>query len=118
MNAVQIILTCPMCGKDTFEKEEDGLFKCTSCGHVCLPEEMCSKTENADATEWFGVVRWCDNDLESALEQEGYPATENNITKLWCLCNHHSFEDVMIERGCEHLSDLILQNDGWDEYDE
>lgn len=73
---------------------------------------------HTNTTDWFGMVRWCDADLESALEEEDYPATENNISKLRHLCDHHSFEDVMIERGWEHLSDLILQNDGWDEYDE
>ena len=29
--------------------------------------------------EWFGQVRWCEDDLKAALEDQGYPVTENNI---------------------------------------
>ena len=118
MSIVQIVLTCPNCGNSNWATADNYEFKCLRCGEAALPEAMCSTTKDADETDWFGMVRWCDADLESALEQEGYPATENNIAELRCLCEHHSFEDVMIERGWEHLSDLILQNDGWDEYDE
>lgn len=65
-------------------------------------------------TEWFGIVRWCDEDLKNALEVQGITATESNIEKLHNMCSHHSFTDMMIERGWEIMYDMIAQND-WEE---
>lgn len=70
-----------------------------------------------DVDEWFGVVRWCDDDIKNALEVQGYPVTENNIAKLRSICEHHSFTDYMIEQGWEYMYDSISNGDGWDEYD-
>lgn len=32
--------------------------------------------------EWFGTVRWNEDDLANALQLHDYPATEENIAKL------------------------------------
>lgn len=64
--------------------------------------------------KWFGVVRWCEDDLKNALEVQGYPVTENNISKLYEICNSHWFTDYMIERGWEYMYDSIGHGDGWD----
>lgn len=74
--------------------------------------------DNANNTEWFGVVRWCEDDLKNALEVVGYPVTENNISKLYAVCNSHWFTDHMIEAGWEYMYDNIGYGDGWDEYGE
>lgn len=71
---------------------------------------------NNKETEWFGMVRWCEDDLKNALEVQGYPVTENNIAKLYNICSHHSFEDCMIEAGWEFMYNNIGYDDGWDEY--
>lgn len=65
--------------------------------------------------EWFGQVRWCDEDLENALEVQGYSVTENNIEKLRALCNNHWFTDYMIEAGWNYMYDNVGLGDGWDE---
>lgn len=65
--------------------------------------------------EWFGIVRWCEDDLKMALEQQGYPVTENNIAKLRAMCEHHFFTDCMIEAGWEYMYCNIGNGDGWDE---
>lgn len=65
-------------------------------------------------SEWFGIVRWCEDDLKCALEDKGYPATENNIAKLHSICSPHFFTDVMIERGWEFMHDSIGNDDSWD----
>lgn len=67
--------------------------------------------------EWFGIVRWCDNDIKNALETQGIAVTENNVDKLKSLCLHHSFTDEMIERGWEHIYDEIAAN-SWEEDDD
>ena len=66
--------------------------------------------------EWFGEVRWCEEDLINALEVQGYPVTENNIAKLYAACNSHWFTDFMVERGWEYMYDTIGNDDTWDKY--
>ena len=68
-----------------------------------------------DDDDWFGRVRWCEEDLEDALKEQGYPVTENNVSKLRRLCEHHFFTDCMIERGWDYIYDQIGEGDGWDE---
>lgn len=63
-----------------------------------------------DVDEWFGVVRWCDDDIKNALETQRVTVTENNIEKLRNMCSHHSFTDMMIEQGWEFMYDMIAQN--------
>ena len=118
MSIVQIVLTCPNCGNSNWATSDNYEFKCLQCGEAALPEAMCSTTKDADETDWFGEVRWCEEDLKNALEVQGYPVTENNISRLYSLCEHHFFTDCMIERGWEYMYDQIGQGDGWDEYDE
>lgn len=66
--------------------------------------------------EYFGEVCWCEEDLIGALEEMGYPATENNIAKLWSACDKHWFTDCMIEAGWEYMYNTIGNDDTWDEY--
>ena len=80
------------------------------CDGICLTVTL----EN-DEDDWFGEVRWCEEDLRNALEVQGYPVTENNIAKLYAMCNHHHFTDCMIERGWDYMYALIGEGDGWDE---
>ena len=65
--------------------------------------------------EWFGQVRWCEEDLKNALEEQGYPVTENNIAKLYNACEKHWFTDRMIEAGWDYIYNAIGMGDGWDE---
>lgn len=69
-------------------------------------------------TEWFGKVRWCEDDLKAALEDRGYPVTENNVDKLFVICNSHWFTDYMIEAGWEYMYSNIGDGDGWDKFED
>lgn len=64
--------------------------------------------------ECFGEVKWYKDDLANALECCNYPVTENNIEKLYNLCNSHWFTDYMIEMGFEYMYNNIGTGDGWD----
>ena len=86
------------------EYEEDDYF-----------DGICLTVHTED--KWFGKVRWCIEDLENALETQGYPVTENNVSKLYELCSKHWFEDHMIEIGWEYMYNHIGCGDGWDEYE-
>lgn len=51
-------------------------------------------------TKWFGIVRWCDDDIAAMLEGMGIDATKKNIAAVRCACeNNHHFTDGMIEAG-------------------
>ena len=65
--------------------------------------------------EWFGEVKWHKDDLANALECCDYPVTEDNINKLYELCNNHWFTDYMIQTGFEYMYEQIRNNNGWDE---
>ena len=64
--------------------------------------------------EYFGEVKWHREDLENALEVQGYPVTENNIRKLYAICDTHWFTDYMIEMGWNYMYDHIGTGDGLD----
>lgn len=70
-----------------------------------------------EGDKWFGVVRWCGDDLKNALEIHGIATTKHNVNKLKSLCLYHSFTDEMIERGWEHIYDEIAAN-SWEEDDD
>ena len=59
--------------------------------------------------EWFGIVRWCDEDLYNALKESGVDATEENVCRLRHLLGHHSFTDAMIERGWDVIYQTISE---------
>lgn len=60
-------------------------------------------------TEWFGVVRWCDEDIRCALDLAGFEPTIENVSSVRRKCEHHSFTDAMIERGWEVMEQMIWQ---------
>ena len=65
------------------------------------------KTTTEDEPEWFGVVRWCDEDIVAALEYKLAPVTEENIRRIHDKLAHHSFTDSMIEQGWDYIHFLI-----------
>lgn len=69
-------------------------------------------------TEWFGEVRWCDNDLKNALIEAGYFATENNVAEIRTRCGSHRFVDQMIDAGWDYIYNAIFDaySDGRLEY--
>lgn len=61
--------------------------------------------------EWFGIVRWCEEDLKSALEENGFPVTDKNVAELYNRLQHHSFTDCMIATGWDFINDTISNLD-------
>ena len=64
--------------------------------------------------EYFGIIRWCREDLIEALELCGIEPTEDAIDTLYERVDTHWFTDFMTERGWalifSCLSDLIHEN--------
>ena len=65
--------------------------------------------QEEEPEEWFGMVRWCDADLENALEVEEIEVSEHNIGLLRDRLEHHSFTDMMIERGWDVIYQTIAE---------
>jgi hypothetical protein len=61
-------------------------------------------------TKWFGIVRWCADDVAAKLEEMGIPTTQDNIDTVVCACeNNHHFTDTMIEAGWYMIEEVIDQ---------
>lgn len=61
--------------------------------------------------KWFGVVRWCDDDIKNALIDNGYSDTEENISIIRKKCEHHCFQDAMIETGWNYIHAYISEEE-------
>lgn len=86
------------------------------CHSVAVEEwELEDEQDKISDVEWFGEVRWCDEDLENALDDNGYPVTEKNVSKLRRECDSHWFTDYMIEAGWDYINAHVGYGDGWDE---
>lgn len=64
-----------------------------------------------DDGKWFGVVRWCDEDIANALEEFGFDATPENIAIIENKCRHHCFTDAMIETGWNYIYAYIQESE-------
>lgn len=63
---------------------------------------------------YFGEIAWGKADLEVAFKNNGLPATENNINRLYLICSHHWFKDAMIEAGWNFINSNINNYNNWD----
>ena len=60
------------------------------------------------STKWFGIVRWCDDDIAAKLEEMGIEPTDDNVAAVRTLCeNDHHFTDGMIEAGWYAIANAI-----------
>ena len=56
--------------------------------------------EDDKKNDYFGIVRWGDEDIRCALEERGYAQTQNNIDEVRCAVENNSyFTGSMIEAG-------------------
>lgn len=82
----------------------DVCLECEDCDEVILDAEIYTICANDDDDRFFGIVRWCDADIEGLLESIGVEPTADNVEKVRCACiNNHHFTDGMIEAGWETL---------------
>lgn len=64
-----------------------------------------------DEGRYFGVVRWSDEDIAGALAEDGIEPTAEIICEVRCKLEHHSFTDLIIERGWECIHQTIGELD-------
>ena len=111
-------------GKLYIEEDAENGYYCIAfgfeddyeCHSVAVEEwELEDEQDKISDVEWFGEVRWCDEDLENALDDNGYLVTEKNVSKLRRECDSHWFTDYMIEAGWDYINVHVGYGDGWDE---
>ena len=110
-------------GKLYIEEDAENGYYCIAfgfeedyeCHSVAVEEwDLEDEQDKISDVEWFGEVRWCNADLEAALNDKGYPLTENNIAKLRAKCESHWFTDHLIEAGWDYIDSQIGYGGGWD----
>ena len=57
--------------------------------------------------KWFGVVRWCSEDIADALKENSIPVTPENVAKLLNAVDTHHFTDYMISAGWDFIYEMI-----------
>ena len=63
--------------------------------------------EPDDEPEWFGVVRWRDEDISDELEDIGYPCTPDAVALVKRDLMTHWFTDHMIDAGYDYIRSVI-----------
>lgn len=53
--------------------------------------------------DWFGKVRWCNDDIVAALQDKHIEPTEENVSRVRTQLGHHAFTDTQIEHGWEFI---------------
>lgn len=80
----------------TRARKSGGLY----CGGIAAGEIEKNETH-------FGIVRWCNEDIESALQDEEVEPTEELIGKVRDRLDNHWFSDFMIEHGWEYVHQTV-----------
>ena len=59
------------------------------------------------AEEYFGMVRWNEDDLRNALEENDVRPTDERVAQLRKLCEHTDFEDAIVCAGWDIIYSYI-----------
>ena len=63
--------------------------------------------------EWFGVVRWCNEDIKFALADHGFSTCNENVDAVRAsIESNHHFTERMVEAGWESIGYAIEDLDG------
>lgn len=58
---------------------------------------------------YFGVVRWCAEDVADAIEMQGFEPTEENVNTVMAELSESALTATMIQAGWEYLYNLVNQ---------
>lgn len=56
---------------------------------------------------YFGVVRWCVEDVMDAIETQGFESTEENVNRVMAEFSETALQAVMIQAGWEYLYEIV-----------
>ena len=89
----------------TLSAAKDLVFglRCNCCNAVVITAPDYETLFNPAEEEWFGIVRWHEDDIREALLSRGFEPTEEAIRCIRSKAEHHFFKDSMIETGWDLL---------------
>jgi hypothetical protein len=85
-------------------------LRCNCYNAVVITAPKYETLFNPTKDEWFGIVRWCEDDIHEALINNGYEPTEEAIRLIRKNCEHHYFKDAMVETGWDYINAYIAEN--------
>ena len=65
---------------------------------------------NPAPEEWFGIVRWCDEDVETALIDNGYEPTPEAVALIKADGLATALTDYGVQSGWDVFESIISQN--------
>lgn len=80
--------------------------------HYCFCKHTGADIVQDDYREpgyWFGMVRWCDEDIKSALEYRCIEPDDEKILRVRHQLSHHNFTDAQIERGWDYIDGVVVE---------
>ena len=66
-------------------------------------EEVYNRIED----EWFGIVRWCEDDIRAALIDRGFKPTKEAIALVRFSMENGGFDGHQIEAGWDYIDSII-----------
>lgn len=76
-------------------------------------------SSDAEGERFFGAVRWCEADIENALEVCDVRPTAEAVSTVRQFCESEHFTERMIERGWDEIYDFIYGHRAeWEEVDD
>lgn len=86
-------------------------LRCNGYSAVVIMAPDNERFVNSAKEDWFGITRWCNEDIRNALVQHGYEPTEEAVALIRKHCEHHCFTDAAIETGWDYINAYISENE-------
>lgn len=58
---------------------------------------------------YFGIVRWCEEDVANAIKEQGFEPTEENVKIVMGTLNESAFISFMVQAGWDYLYNIVNQ---------
>ena len=93
----------------TLSAAKDLVFglRCNCCNAVVITAPDYETLFNPAKEEWFGIVRWHEDDIRAALLEDGYEPTEEAIDLIRFKMENHGFTDLQIADGWDRIHQYI-----------
>lgn len=76
---------------------------CMRCNHPIVLDNY----EPEPKEDWFGKVRWCDDDIVDALQFKCINPTDEKVSLVRRQLEHHGFQDHQIGSGWDYIYSTI-----------
>lgn len=67
--------------------------------------------QTLETSEYWGCVRWHDDDVKNALISEGFSPSAEAVGIIHDACQHHNLQDQMIAAGWDVIHSIICEKE-------